>query len=273
MNIKPMLAKKYRPDKITFPCHIQPKLNGVRALWIPGHGLVSRETKVWLPSVLPHIHLALEGVDRHLDGELYCHGMSLQQINSRVAVKRVDPHPEHGRIGFHVFDYVALRPFHERTNILADVGYQPPIHPVVTMECWSLADIENAFKLWRGQGYEGAIVRVSDAPYGLPVNCGNKENRWNYIQKRKDWLDVKLRGQAVIEGEGKYSGTCGSVEFIYPPTGRVFTAGSGLTDSERVRLWDMKERFPEASPRFVVNYEMLSDIGKPLKPTIELVEW
>ena len=33
MEIKPMLAHKYNPDKIQYPAYIQPKLDGVRCIF------------------------------------------------------------------------------------------------------------------------------------------------------------------------------------------------------------------------------------------------
>ena len=47
MEIKPMLAHKYNPDKIQYPAYIQPKLDGVRCVFTKD-GAFSRTGKQFM---------------------------------------------------------------------------------------------------------------------------------------------------------------------------------------------------------------------------------
>ena len=73
----PMLAKDFKKEmkKVTFPCYVQPKLDGMRSLGTEDDGFMSRTGKPI--DTLRHIVLAdLE--DHNLDGELNAHGISYQ---------------------------------------------------------------------------------------------------------------------------------------------------------------------------------------------------
>ena len=75
MEIKPMLAHKYNPDKIQYPAYIQPKLDGVRCIFTKD-GAFSRTGKQF--KNLRHIESALYSLfvtypKLILDGELYNH--------------------------------------------------------------------------------------------------------------------------------------------------------------------------------------------------------
>ena len=111
------------------------------------------------------------------------------------------------------------------------------------------------------------MYRSINDPYGMIDECGNKENRWATLLKRKDWLDMRCRIVGVNEGKGEFAGSVGAF-VLQTEDGTTFQAGSGLTKFQRKAYWieDPVGRIA------VVNYEMLSDGGVPLKPTIEMVE-
>ena len=277
--MKPMKAHKYKPGKMAFPCYVQPKLNGIRAIWVPGKGLNTYEQKVWDPCVLPHIHEALEKIETPLDGELYCHGLSLQQINARVAVNRVSPHTDVARVSFNVFDAPSPRPFQERSAFIEalSTSFDFCITVVQTVFVSTPVQADMAYRLFKAQKYEGMIYRQLDAPYGYlrgqhpdeSLWCGNKENRWNYILKRKDWLDMICTIKELKEGKGQFEGSLGSF-IMETPDGKEVDAGSGLTIQQRTAFWECPQLVLGARVR--INYEMLSDTGVPLKPTIEEVD-
>nr|HPQ79804.1 hypothetical protein [Candidatus Dojkabacteria bacterium] len=79
--ILPMLAKDYKNEshKVVFPCYVQPKLDGMRALGGKDRDIISRKGKVI--DTMEHIQEDLNDlicVDL-LDGELYAHGISFQE--------------------------------------------------------------------------------------------------------------------------------------------------------------------------------------------------
>ncbi len=268
---------------------VQPKLNGVRAMYSNGN-FVSRDGLLWSPKCLGHVREALAKIPPQviLDGELYCHGLSLQQINSRIAVNRNEPHNEESKITYCVFDLVSAEGFAIRQAELfllfqSHIDYDPsrdaPVSFVETRFAGVPKVADQAFMAWRHVGFEGMMLRCPDGPYSVPDICGNKENRSHYLLKRKDWLDLDAEIVEVTEGQHRLQGTCGSLALRYKNDsgGYVyFAAGSGLSDMSRRELWEKRDLiredyFYDKPWTAKVKYEMLSDGGVPLKPTIILI--
>jgi ATP-dependent DNA ligase len=283
--MKPMCAFKWQDHraKLTFPFYVQPKLNGVRALYHQGimqsRGLREEEGKVWNPEVVQHFTqpLALACPPTWiLDGELYCHGKSLQQINSAVAVKRKSTSSVTHEIHYHIFDIIDTqclhRPFHERAELLELLKTQLVIHQATTVQVVHTVCVNNPglddelYQSYRSQGYEGLMYRLPLAPYGFAEECGNKENRWKSLLKRKGWIDDEF----LILGFELTTGAKGNQGFqltCQTEQGHEFTVGSGLTV-------DQQNYYAQNSPEgFLakVRFEMLSDKGIPLKPTLEAI--
>ena len=206
--MKPMLAKRYKKGKQQYPCFVQPKLNGIRGLYLGDGVMQSRsygreEEIIWKPEVISHILEKLSGIKHCLDGELYCHGMSLQQINSRIGVKRNKAHKEKEQIGYHVFDVITNKPMHERVDMLLELSttISAPIYFVETVYCHSDGFSDQCYNMFKKLGYEGLIYRDLNAPYGREFNCTNQENRWNCLLKRKDRQDLECEIVGVNESK------------------------------------------------------------------------
>ena len=76
----------YEPHRVTYPCYVQPKLNGIRALYQNGN-FQSRDQLPFPPGLLNHLSSPLQSAfdpSVILDGELYVHGWPLQRINAAV---------------------------------------------------------------------------------------------------------------------------------------------------------------------------------------------
>lgn len=283
--MKPMLARPFKERLIKWPGYVQPKLNGLRCLYhFNSRTMESRDEHMWNYCVLPHIHDALHlisddlqwalGEAVALDGEIYCHGLSLQQINSRGSVNRVEPHANYEKLEFHVFDIVVDLPMKDRVDLLSAVEIlipsNFPIKIVPTHYCDRQQTFDELYLLYHvQQNYEGVMWRDPDASYGFSHNCTNKENRWDCIVKRKPRQDLLAHIIGRVEGEGKYLGSLGSLH-LATVDGVSFYAGSGLTDAERQALWNAPIHEVLQVP-VRVDYEMLSDSGVPLKPTIACV--
>ncbi len=280
-----MCAFKWQDHKhrLTLPFFVQPKLNGVRALYfqrqMQSRGLGEEQGKLWHPDVIQHLLMDLNRVvpsNWLLDGELYLHGLSLQQINSAIAVKRVAPSPKTTSIQYHVFDIIDTNNLHlsfmERSRMLESlreklVIYQARSIAVVPTTFIDHEGLDNTlYATLRSQGYEGIMYRDPRAPYGFAEECTNKENRWRYLLKRKGWED----GEFEITDFQRTTGEKGNAGFqitCVTKAGKTFNVGSGLSHAEQ-------DYYAQNSPigqLLKLRFEMLSDTGIPLKPTIEAI--
>lgn len=83
------------------------------------------------------------------------------------------------------------------------------------------------------EGGEGCILNLCDAPYVW-------NRTWN-LQKVKKFADMELEVLDFEEGDGKYTGMLGA--FICKYKNSTVKVGSGLTDAERIAIWQNKELY------------------------------
>lgn len=190
----PMLAKDFKKEKgkIKFPCYVQPKLDGMRALGSVDN-LISRTGKVI--DTLSHLDLSdLEDVI--LDGELYAHGISFQE-NMKL-IKKYRPGLTE-QVKYHVYDIVMDAPFSLRTAILRNTVlelYSEKIEVVPSYRVYNFYDIDTFHQQFIAAGYEGTIIRHSDEGYQV-----NK--RSSQLLKYKDFLDEAYKIVDVVPSESR----------------------------------------------------------------------
>lgn len=236
--MKPQLAKTYGPRYDKYPCFVQPKLNGIRALYQNG-SWQSRDEIIWHPSVLKHIsdelatlHPAIDNVI--LDGELYVHGWKLQRINSAVAVNRKNPTLDTPFVSYHIFDIVNPNAtFSERWldvyNQLQSLDL-PHVRTVPTAFCSSAPELQLHFTTYVSAGYEGIMLRP-DGPY-IPT-IGSR--RSDFLYKHKSWKDAEYTCVGVTKGEGKADIGIGAL-VLRTANGVNFHCGTGFSDEDRIFL-------------------------------------
>ena len=83
------------------------------------------------------------------------------------------------------------------------------------------------------QGYEGAMVKDTAAPYRF--------GRGTEVMKLKAFHDVDLEIEGFVEGTGKHEGKLGSVVVSYE--GVEVQVGSGWSDELREAVWSDREAF------------------------------
>lgn len=293
--MKPLLAHIYEPHRVSYPCYVQPKLNGIRALYQNG-AFQSRDQLPFPAGLLSHLAeplLQIFGPEVILDGELYHHGWPLQRINAAVTPVRLAPTEDTLKVEYHVFDVVDFgksfarrfcdlmfpRMYMDQTEVIAG-NVKWVFH---TGQVNNEQEANEKYAQFVSWGYEGMMYRLGDCPYTVPkqpksatdwasftINSkspflSDKDNRCWHLLKRKDWQDDEFECVAIQEGTGKLNGTLGALVCETDPfTPALFSVGSGLTDSERAHYWAN----PPIGRLVKVKYLVLSNDGIPLNPTI-----
>lgn len=277
--MKPMLAFRYDkyPQRVTFPSDVQPKLDGVRLLYRNGvfqtRSARGDVVKTLRKGRLSHLHRALTLLPRNilLDGEAYIHGVSRQRINGLVSVNSDNDGEESSLLQYHVFDAInpqeIFAPFEERWGFLSFIwSDHESLRLVKTTRVLDAEQGDREYADARASGYEGLMYRDPRAPYGFVENCGNQQNRWHYIHKRKHRQDAEAICTDIIYGEGKYANLVGSL-LLRLRNGIYFSAGSGLSDNQREEY----VKNPPLGHTVTFEYDILSDDGTPIQPVIKLV--
>lgn len=267
-HLRTMKAQDYDESKVRYPCHVQTKLNGVRAYW-KNDNLYSSDGCKYSPEVIAHLlpELLLLPKNVIFDGELYRHGWPLQRINSAIGVVRKSPTPDTAEIEFHVFDTIdktGTIPFHKRHMELLPLYTEPYfklVIPVSYVLCHSKEHADGLFKAMLEAGFEGMMYRVGSNFYAF------KRSQW--LLKRKKFLDAEFTVVSVYRGKETSLGsrlinTLGGV-MCKTKDGKEFGVGSGFDDSERALYWNNPSMI--IGKQIKVAYECLSEDGIPLKGT------
>ena len=201
----PMLAHDYfkRGNAITYPCYVQPKLNGVRMVAYKstdGISLYSRNGKPFttLDHLLPQLDQVMK-VGEYLDGELYNPELDLQEIVSLVKNNSED----NGRASLQYWVYDTIvndLPYCLRINRLTqikancDVGAAPNIVIVDTYTAENADKVDNLHFTFVAQGMEGLMLRNTMGLY----QCNHRSVE---LQKYKIFQSDEFLIVDVIGGE------------------------------------------------------------------------
>jgi hypothetical protein len=210
-NLKPMKCQPFKEKSMQYPAIIQPKLNGLRAVirweeWIEGEGMFTTKvegakirTKEGLEYVLPHITNQFEkkdffedGIEYVFDGELYKHGMPLNEIkascpmtNSRgtISTSRNDP----SEIEFHIFDLaIPDMPQQSRITKLSELELVRNKIVIVTHDyIYTDKEAYERRDIAINNGYEGIVIRNIHEEYAFGF-------RPSYIRKFKTHIDSEF---------------------------------------------------------------------------------
>lgn len=277
--MRPLLAHIYEPHRVSYPCWVQPKLNGIRALYQGGR-FQSRDELPFPIGLLDHLSKPLReifGDNVILDGELYKHGWPLQRINAAVTPVRQQPTEDTLQVEYHVFDVVDFgQPFSTRIEQVRGRGL------IRTVFCGTENLANELYAQFVAEGYEGMMYRLGDCPYTMPKQThtsfplrnhpsgrtaflSDKNNRCWHLLKRKDWHDdefefLALRATVGEKGKRGFIMTLRSKSRTKP----TFDVGSGLTETEL----DHYLENPPTGRLVKVKYLVLSVDQIPLNPTI-----
>ena len=232
--------EKKRLDKWNPPYIVQPKLDGerCRAIWSEAHGYVLVSSEFNTIVSVPHINKALNecySVDE-LDGELYVHGLSFNEIHSRVG-RTTNLHPNFEEIEFHIFDLVNDDPQAMRLEkLLRTVAISGPLKIVPQVLANTFDEVIDAYNGFLKDGYEGMVVRHSGANY--------VRRRSPYIMKfkpKKDDYYLIIGYKEELDKNGVPKQSLGSL-ICTSDEGTTFSVGSGLTREQRETYWNKRKQ-------------------------------
>lgn len=201
---------------------ISEKYDGVRAIWT-GTQLLSRQgnpihAPAWFTAPLP---------DVWLDGELWTTREDFEALSGIVRRQTPDDDAWRG-VSYMVFDMPdAYIPFMQRYNNYRSLIEQLNIKHVKAvgqLRFDSKQALDDHFKALLGQGAEGLMLHLADAPH----QAGRSTN----ILKLKPLFDAEAEVIAHLPGRGKYTGMLGSLR-VRNQQGMEFSVGTGFTDAER----------------------------------------
>jgi len=227
----PMLAKDYKKEfkKVKYPCYAQPKLDGMRALGSDEDALVSRTGKVI--DTIKHIKFNGLG-ETVLDGELYAHGKSFQEVMRLV--KKYRP-LETETVKYHVYDLIMNAPFNVRYLTLARICIDNPhLDLVETVRVNNEAEMLEYHKKNIAAGYEGTMIRHGESGYAV-----NK--RSSDLLKYKDFLDEVYLIVDVVPSESRPEQ--GVIRCFCSRTGQYFNTGMKFSHAEREEILVNKSKY------------------------------
>ncbi len=226
----PMLAKDYKKEfkKVTYPCYVQPKLDGMRSLATEEDGFMSRTGK----AIDTINHIVLNDLENSvLDGELYAHGISFQE-NMKLLKKYRKEETE--QVKYHVYDVVMDAPFSERHNYLFSLAIENQnIKLVPTYLVNNEEEMKEYHAQFVSQGYEGTMIRHSDEGYSV-----NK--RSSQLLKYKDFIDEVYTVNEIWPSEARPDQ--GIVECV-TSEGITFTCGMKFSHADREEILINKENY------------------------------
>lgn len=258
------------------PYIVQPKYDGDRCSNAPTVSaalLLSSEENPFFS--VPHINSQLKKSRHHLiplDGELYNHDTYLEgghELIHSICSRTVNLHPRHEEMEFHVFDAKwHTTSMMERLITLGKLSetFGPNVKFSPYWVCETLDEIMRVYDRLIEKKYEGIIVRHFQAPY--------VEKRSIYMMKfkpKKEDIYEIIGWKEEISIDGVPKGRLGAV-LCTGEDGTLFGVGSGLTEEDRIDLWDNRDALKGRQLR--VQYQHLtSGKGVPRFPVfMEVIE-
>ena len=280
---------------ITFPCFVQPKLDGLRCVsYMKRSGndaLVALQSRTGaFFTGLPHIAAALRPyLSQHpsvvIDGELYTDQMPFEELAGLIKKKKItDSDVERlKKVKYHVYDiYDHARsnmPYSERMEVLASAVRRcacvandtltasggmilrsatdaaAVVVLVRTEKVLALADFRRLFSEFVEAGYEGIMLRNADGVY-------RANYRSNDLQKYKEFMEDEYLITGYTQGEGRDAGAV--IWLCETEDGKEFTVRPRGTMEQR-RIWfNMGATY--IGKKLTVIFQELTEEGKPRFP-------
>jgi ATP-dependent DNA ligase len=293
----PMLAKNYKDVKIIeYPVYVQPKLDGLRCLVYlyknpdkhPSYKdivLYTRQKKEYPENnitieikksvfeLLKNNYDKLNNESLYLDGELYKHGVSLQNLNSFTRNSDLES-KETGE--YHIYDifYPSYtdEPFSYRTEFLktqynkyVSKDFKKVVKLVPTHYVKTKKESDNLYKCYLDKNYEGTMIRIPGGKYCKSNIKKSSSLRSKNLLKRKEVYDGEFEVINFTQGsKGKDIGAC--IWICITKDNLQFNVVPNLSYKERYDLYkDCLKNFVDKykNRMLTIEYRSLTDDGIP----------
>lgn len=260
---KPMRAKNYKDhaNKLRLPCYGSPKLNGFRLAMVDGVAYSKagiQEDLTNKPARLVHfLKDTLRRVDT--DGEIYCHGMSLQDIRSAW----LTPQESSSKLKYFIYDHPSdgvptaerLAALDMLQKLLSTMREVFPVEFVEQRILRTQEDVDAFYQECLDNGYEGAVYRNEDGVYEFDKQSSD-------MIKRKPRLDAEAKVLSVTKdriGDG--------VLLCKMPSGLTFECKMKKPEVKGAQSYRGYDAATTLVGQWInYEYEELSDEGRPTKP-------
>ena len=276
----PMLANKYKPGSMVFPCYVQPKLDGLRCIARKEEGVVT----LWFRSgkqittmghIVKDLTIVMDNKDI-FDGELYTDEIDFNEICGAIRRDKNIDETVARMVDYYVYDaprvwelgllYDEGDGFDVRSHILRLKTQELDDHviPLLTEYIDYEQDVFDKHDEYVSFGFEGIMLRHPEMGY--------EQKRSKHLLKHKVFNEDEFKIIGYEEGRGKLQGHVGA--FVCEmPSGSRFKAklkGKGVTDL-------LKEYFEEPdifmNKMMTVKYQGLSADGIPRFPVGKVVRF
>lgn len=203
MTVKPQLAEDAILDQVKFPCIVQPKIDGVRALNLNGT-LTGRSLKPFEGFGITEYFSRRDFLG--LDGEMTL-GNKPNCMNrlcslTTSAMGRFQGVTEMPDLHWWVFDHLAhtsqryLDRYWRLKNTVEKLNH-PRVHLVPMFEVVGPNELNRFIGEFFDQGYEGTIIRNPAAAY----KPGRATQKGQELWRVKPWADAEILVTGITEGE------------------------------------------------------------------------
>lgn len=290
-----MLAKSYKAAWLKFPIYLQPKLDGMRAIWT-GEKLLSRTGKEvkGVPTLVEFLKANYS--DFPMDGELYNHGKTFQEAIS--SIRKTVNIEEDLSIQYHVYDIpVEDKTFTERYELLE--ARLEETNRLKLVETFYISDQGNEIleilpqlveledlNRYEKDGYEGTMVRNANGLYKFGKRSSDLMKvksfqdaefpivgTYQLVRHEKivtdEWVPgarEKGNGQWSKDGEGTPDEMIGGL-VLSLPDGRTFECGTGYDNELRREFWKNSPVGKQAT----IKFQELTDDGIPRFPSFKCI--
>lgn len=200
--MKPQLATDAVLELVRFPCWVQPKIDGVRAININGR-LTGRSLDEFEGFGISdyfsdHLFDSLDG-EMILGNKPNCTNRLCSATTG--AMGRFKGVTEMADVHWYVFDYLAL-PWEYYSERYARLQKRlstldhPRVHLVPSEMCRSLVDLKTVIARHADEGYEGTIIRNPMAPH----KEGRATKKGQELWRVKPWGDAEILVTGITEG-------------------------------------------------------------------------